>query len=227
MNYGYIDSTPPDLNPDDEPYRLFIQLYEMNIRDTQLTDSEVLEVGSGRGGGASWIAKSLHPSTIVGVQFSSEAVSLCNKWYNHQKNLKFIEGNAENLPFENSSFDVIYNVESSHCYGNMGKFVDEVFRVLRKGGTFCWTDFRDNKSMQFTNQIFLESGFTIVSKREITNEVLDALDSINDAKKERIEELVPKSIRRSFETFAGVEGTPVYDAFKNEKLKYFCFQMIK
>ena len=147
--------------------------------------------------------------------------------HNHQKNLKFIEGNAENLPFENSSFDVVYNVESSHCYGNMGKFVDEVFRVLRKGGAFCWTDFRDNKSMQFTNQIFLESGFTIVSKREITNEVLDALDSINDAKKERIEELVPKSIRRSFETFAGVEGTPVYDAFKNEKLKYFCFQMIK
>ena len=77
------------------------------------------------------------------------------------------------------------------------------------------------------DQIFLESGFTIVSKREITNEVLAALNSINDAKKERIEELVPKSIRRSFETFAGIEGTPVYEAFKNQKLKYFCYQMSK
>ena len=227
MNYGYIDSDPPDLEPDDEPYRLFIQLYEMNIRDAQLNDKEVLEVGSGRGGGASWIAKSLHPSSLIGVDFSSEAVSLCHNWYNHQKNLRFIEGNAENLPFKNSSFDVVYNVESSHCYGNMSKFVEEVFRVLREGGSFYWTDFRDDKSMQSTNQIFLDSGFTIVSKRDITNEVLDALDSINDAKKERIGELVPKSIRRSFETFAGVEGTPVYDAFKNQKLKYFCFQMTK
>ena len=41
MNYGYIDSDPPDLEPDDEPYRLFIQLYEMNIRDAQLNDKEV------------------------------------------------------------------------------------------------------------------------------------------------------------------------------------------
>jgi hypothetical protein len=81
--------------------------------------------------------------------------------------------------------------------------------------------------MKLTNQIFLDSGFKIVSKREITNEVLQALDSINDAKKERIHELVPKTIRRSFETFAGVQGTPVYDAFRNKKLKYFCYKMTK
>jgi hypothetical protein len=81
--------------------------------------------------------------------------------------------------------------------------------------------------MKLTNQIFLDSGFKIVSKREITNEVLQALDSINDAKKERIHELVPKTIRRSFETFAGVQGTPVYEAFRNKKLKYYSYQMTK
>lgn len=227
MNYGYIDSNPPPLESYDEPYRLFIQLYEMNIRNIKLNGKEVLEVGSGRGGGASWIAKSMEPVSLVGIDFSSEAVSLCNNWYAHQKNLRFIEGNAEDIPFPDSSFDVVYNVESSHCYGNISKFIEEVFRVLRKGGNFCWTDFRDDKSIELIDQMFLESGFTIVSKREITNEVLAALNSINDAKKERIEELVPKSIRRSFETFAGVEGTPVYEAFKNQKLKYFCYQMSK
>jgi hypothetical protein len=77
------------------------------------------------------------------------------------------------------------------------------------------------------NQMFLDSGFKIISKREITTEVLDALDSINDAKMATIEELVPKTIRRSFETFAGVQGTPVYEAFRNKKLKYYSYQMTK
>jgi ubiquinone/menaquinone biosynthesis C-methylase UbiE len=227
MNYGFIDNSPPLLTPEDEPYRLFIQLYHMNIRNVELSDRNVLEVGSGRGGGASWIAKSMQPSSLTGVDFSGEAVSLCNNWYKDQRNLTFIEGNAEDLPFSDSSFDIVYNVESSHCYGNMSKFVQEAFRVLRDGGSFCWTDFRDDKTMELTEQKFLDAGFTIISKKDITQEVLDALDSINDAKKERIGELVPKSIRRSFETFAGVQGTPVYEAFKDQKLKYFCFQMSK
>ena len=33
MNYGFIDEDQPVLEPEDEPDRLFIQLYHMNIRD--------------------------------------------------------------------------------------------------------------------------------------------------------------------------------------------------
>ena len=56
MNYGFIDDDKPTLTSEDEPDRLFIQLYHMNIRDLELEGKEGLEVGSGRGGGAHWIA---------------------------------------------------------------------------------------------------------------------------------------------------------------------------
>ena len=226
MNYGYIDSESPELDSSDEAYRLFIQLYHMNIRDVSLENKEVLEVGSGRGGGASWIAKTMKPSSLIGLDFSREAVCLCNKWY-EQENLDFREGNAQDLPFQKNSFDVVYNVESSHCYGDMSKFVSEVFRVLKNGGNFCWTDFRDEENMKKTENIFTNSGFSIVSKKEITQEVIQALDMINDTKKERISKLVPRIIRRSFETFAGVQGTPVYESFKSGKLRYYRYQLIK
>ena len=226
MNYGFVDEDVPVLDLVDEPYRLFIQLYHMNIRDVDLNNKQVLEVGSGRGGGASWIAKSKSPSSLIGVDFSKEAVTLCNDWY-EQENLNFIEGNAQDLPFDADSFDIVYNVESSHCYGDINKFVSEVFRVLRKDGYFCWTDFRDEETMKKTEEIFQNVGFSVASKKEITDEVVDALDMINDAKKERITELVPRTIRRSFETFAGVQGTPVYDSFKSGKLKYYRYQMVK
>ena len=57
MNYGFMDETELELLEGDEPDRLFIQLYNMNIRDVEMGEKEVLEVGSGRGGGASWIAR--------------------------------------------------------------------------------------------------------------------------------------------------------------------------
>ena len=226
MNYGYIDSESPELDSSDEAYRLFIQLYHMNIRDVSLENKEVLEVGSGRGGGASWIAKTMKPSSLIGLDFSREAVSLCNKWY-EQENLDFREGNAQDIPFQKNSFDVVYNVESSHCYGNISKFIQEVFRLLKNQGDFCWTDFRNQKTMTELENIFISVGFKIISKRNITKQVLEALDMINESKKEKINQLVPKSIRRSFETFAGVQGTPVYQAFVEERLQYYCYQLKK
>ena len=84
MNYGFEDGNGPNLDPSDEVNRLFIQLYSMNLRGVEVEGRDVLEVGSGRGGGASWIARSLAPKSVVGVDFSSEAVNLCKEWYADQ-----------------------------------------------------------------------------------------------------------------------------------------------
>lgn len=227
MNYGFEDGGGPDLHPSDEVNRLFIQLYSMNLRGAEIEGRDVLEVGSGRGGGASWVAKSLEPRSVVGVDFSSKAVNLCSQWYVNQDNLSFVEGNAEDLPFDDESFDLVYNVESSHCYGDMGAFIEQVHRVLRKGGTFCWTDLRDAETMSLLPEMFESRGFEIVESAIVVDEVLRALDEINEAKIEQIAKQVPKSIRRSVETFAGVKGTPVYDGFVNGSMTYHRHMMKK
>ena len=227
MNYGFEDGNGPDLLPSDEVNRLFIQLYSMNLRDAEIEGRDVLEVGSGRGGGASWVARSLAPRSVVGVDFSSEAVNLCNQWYGDQDNLSFVEGNAEDLPFDDETFDLVYNVESSHCYGDMGAFIEQVHRVLRKGGTFCWTDLRDAETMSLLPEMFKSRGFEIVKSANVVDEVLRALDEINEAKIEQITKQVPKSIRKSVETFAGVKGTPVYEGFVNGSMTYHRHMMKK
>ena len=103
----------------------------------------------------------------------------------------------------------------------------EVYRSLRNGGNFCWTDFRDKETMEILHDIFLNAGFEIVSKRDITKEVLDALDEINDSKVKGIGENVPMGMKKSFETFAGVQGTPVYEAFRAGNLHYHRYLMVK
>tara|TARA_S200000501_G_C20767724_1_gene719076 strand:+ start:173 stop:1009 length:837 start_codon:yes stop_codon:yes gene_type:complete len=227
MNYGFKDDDEIALSDNDEPDRLFIQLYHMNIRGVEIEGREVLEVGSGRGGGASWIAKTLKPKSLIAVDYSSEAVRLCQTWYNNQKNLTFLEGNAENLAVKDESFDVVYNVESSHCYANMEKFLSQVLRVLRPGGDFCWTDMRETKAMQELENLFSNVGFQIRSSSDVTENVLDALKLIEEGRREIIRQSAPQSLRKSFETFGGVPGTPIYEAMKAGRVRYLKYHMVK
>ena len=221
MNYGFIDNDQPELSDDDEPDRLFIQLYHMNIRDVELVGKQVLEVGSGRGGGANWVARTYSPKRLTGLDYSPAAVKLCNNVYRQQENLNFIEGNAMKLPFDDNSFDVVYNVESSHCYSDMSQFIHEVHRVLKPGGYFAWTDFRDEETMHSIRKMFEKAAYQTLVDVDITAEVLAALDEISEDKQVRIKKGTGPIIRRSFETFAGVKGTPVYEAFTKGELFYY------
>lgn len=146
MNYGFapVGDRPTDLElePTDEPDRLNIQLYRHVLGDTDLAGLDVLEVGSGRGGGASYLSRCLEPRSVTGVDFSQQAVRLSTR-DRRGPGLTFVRGNATALPFPDGTFDVVINIESSHCYGSMAGFLGEVTRVLRPGGHFHWADFRD------------------------------------------------------------------------------------
>ena len=227
MNYGFTDGHELELSPQDEGDRLFIQLYNMNIRDVEIEGKEVLEVGSGRGGGASWISRKYNPKSLIAVDYSDEAVRLSQRWFSDQDNLEFRVGNAQQLSHPDQSFDIVYNVESSHCYADIPTFISEVFRVLKPGGKFCWTDMRDKKAMEKMHQNFVQAGFIIESWVDVTENVVDALDIIEEGRREMIRERAPPFLRRSFETFGGVPGTPVYEALKSGRIQYFRYLLCK
>ena len=125
MNYGFVDSNELKLEKEDEPDRESIQLYNYVATRVDVKNKIILEVGSGRGGGANYVARYLQPIEIVGIDLSPNAVELSQKFYN-LKNLNFAVGDSENIPFSDNYFDVVLNVESSHCYASMEKFLKEV-----------------------------------------------------------------------------------------------------
>src|SRR5438128_7136336 len=133
MNYGYFDAEMNNslvLKTDDERNRYFIQLYEQVIKDQTLQNKNILEVGSGRGGGCAYIASEKTPAKIVGMDLSKSAIEFCMKRYRFN-NLEFQQGSAGNIPFSDHSFDVVINVESSHHYPSFDQFLKEAYRVLR------------------------------------------------------------------------------------------------
>ena len=130
MNYGYIPNKhePPVSLPDDPKIQKYpMQMYHYLAAKTPLKGKQVLEVGSGRGGGARYVAGSFQPASYTGMDIAQSAVDLANKI--HQlPNLRFIQGSAENIPLADNSMDVVLNVESCHAYGSVDKLLSEAWR---------------------------------------------------------------------------------------------------
>ncbi|HTO43046.1 MAG TPA: class I SAM-dependent methyltransferase [Burkholderiales bacterium] len=224
MNYGHRPThgaAPLALAAEDEADRSCIQLYQTVAGAMDLTGQEILEVGSGRGGGASFVARYLRPSRVVGVDLSPLAVAFCRARH-RMPGLSFEVGNAERLGFEAASFDAVVNVESSHCYGDLSAFVREVRRVLRPNGHLLYADFRPRAELDAWRST-LSTGLNLVLEHDITPGVVAALDVEDDRKRRLINQRVARPLVSAFRQFAALRGTALYDRFRDGSVVYRAF----
>jgi len=230
MNFGYTPLNPHEeriaLEDADEPDRGCIQLYHHVADAVDLHKLDVLEVGSGRGGGSNYIKRYLKPRTMVGVDFSERAVAFCNKNYSVQ-GLSFLTGDAERLPFKDDSFDAVVNVESSHCYGSVDSFFSQVKRVLRPDGHFLYADFRGKGMIDTLRQQVHGSGMRLVREKNITRNVVEALKLDHDRRMRLIRESRHKVLSKVLQQFAGVKGSKVFEGFRTGTLHYLSFVLRK
>ncbi len=220
MNYGFYDKNlVVSLEPKYKKERYPTQLYHHTATQEDLSNKQLLEIGSGRGGGSSYVCRYLKPKSVVGIDISKDAIKLC-KSQHREPNLSFCIGDSEKIPFKNNSFDAVINVESSHCYGNIPLFLSEVTRVLRPGGFFLWSDFRKTEEMPLLFDFFTKSGLIKIKEKDITKNVIEALKKLSENRKEKIKKHVPKIIQPVFMSYAGIQGSGVYDSFIKNKLIY-------
>lgn len=225
MNYGYapLNGGPPlPLRDDDEPNRYAIQLYHHVAGAVDLAGKTVLEVGSGRGGGASYVARYLEPGSLTGVDRCAEAVEFCAGRH-PVPGLAFRHGDAEALPFADASFDVVVNVESSHGYGSLPRFLGEVRRVLRPGGHFLYTDHRGDYEIGEWRAMLLASGLRMLKEEEISANVVRALELDDERKRAMIERRCPRWLQKSIHEFAATRGSAAYERFRTGKTRYFSY----
>jgi ubiquinone/menaquinone biosynthesis C-methylase UbiE len=229
MNYGYLsENAEPslELSPDDENDRNLIALYHHIANAGELRGKRVLEVGCGRGGGSSYVTRYLQPSQMVSIDISDNAVEFCKNRHPID-GLEFRQGDAESLPFEDNTFDAVLNVESSHCYGSVGMFFSEVYRVLNPGGSFLYADFRPTEDVNGISEGLAEAGFVIRENEDITQNVLAALKQDSAAKQKWISDLAENHIQPTLQIFAATSGTKLYKEFQQGALHYFRFHAEK
>lgn len=210
MNYGFLPAEAMfPLKPGDEPDRPFIGLYHQAVSGLPVTGSRVLEVGSGRGGGARYIALYHAPASVTGLDYSPATVRLAQRLNRDTPALTFQTGDAEQLPFADSSMDIVVNIESSHCYGNVAAFAQEVGRVLSPGGWFTFADMRGKASLPELDRQLAASGLTLREDRDLSAGVVAALDAADLRKRERIAKA--RLMRGFIAEFAGAKGSILYN----------------
>ena len=95
---------------------------------------DILEIGVGMGADHAEWAKS-QPKSLTGIDLTDRAIEHTRKRmdaFGLQSELK--TGDAENLSFDNDQFDIVYSWGVLHHSPNTPKAIEEVHRVLKKGG---------------------------------------------------------------------------------------------
>lgn len=83
--------------------------------------------------------KLLKHAEITALDYSMDMLEQAEKRF--QKlgldNVRCIQGDVANLPFENNSFDFVLSMNGFHAFPNKKKAFLETARVIEKGGQFC------------------------------------------------------------------------------------------
>jgi len=228
LNYGFaaLDGSRIALPAELEPDRYAIQLYDHVASRAALEGTDVLEVGCGRGGGASYIAAARRVRRYVGLDRNRFAITFDRRRYRRQHNLEFAAGDANALPFSAASFDAVLNVESSHHYGGLERFFAQVHRVLRPGGMFLMACFpaRDEPSL---HDAVRRAPFTCVLAEDVTANVVRALELDGARREEIVRRSCPPPLRPFAREFAGVPGSRLYEGFASGRVRYSNFVLRK
>ena len=227
MNYGYSsDDQEIPLDEKDEPNRYSIQLYHHLADATAIKNKDIVEIGCGRGGGLFYITSNFLPATAKGVELDKQAVAFCNSHYSLD-GLMFLHGDAQNLKLEDNSCDVVINVESSHRYPDIKAFLEEVSRILRPGGYFLFTDFRNDYETEDIRKKLELNGMSVLKERFINKEVVAALELDDERRRKLVKKLMPKILHKVALNFAAAIGSETYNRFLLQKYIYFSYVLKK
>lgn len=113
---------------------------------------DILEVGTGKGYFTIELAKEGYSFTSVDISDEEQELARLNiKQLGFEKLVDFKIKDAECLSFADSSFDVIFSINTLHHLANPFKVLDELMRVVTLEGKIILSD-------------FTEEGFALISK---------------------------------------------------------------
>ena len=182
----YFDKVSEKQHVIEEPQRC----YPFVIESLDYLPGKLLDIGCGEGVLLKMISERVEGCDLFGIDISHNALEVARSRLSD--NSIFIQGDSENLPFDDNSFDAIICTHSFHHYPKPKETIIEMFRCLRPGGeviivenyrkeiprhlrNIVYTILRHPRgdirfySPKEIRTIFCEVGFGEISDRLITN----------------------------------------------------------
>lgn len=101
---------------------------------------QLLDIATGGGHTANAFAPLV--KKVTAVDLTAEMLAAAENFItkNGHKNVDFVQGDAEKLPFEDESFEIVTCRIAPHHFPNVDIFIKEVHRVLKPQGKFILDD---------------------------------------------------------------------------------------
>lgn len=111
------------------------------IAQSQIPNPHILDVGCGAGFLCNELVKRNYK--LTGVDISEESLIIAKK-YDQTQRVNYVFGDAYQLPFSDSSFEVITCLDFLEHVENPAEVIKEISRVLKPGGLFFFHTFNRN-----------------------------------------------------------------------------------
>ena len=126
-----------------------IDSYKKNLLANVFNGARVLEIGAGMGENTEFLLN--QGFNVHATDISSKSVEFLKKKYAPYSLFEAEVADMESLPFNDNSFDVICSA-GSLSYGDNSIVMNEIYRVLVKGGIFIAIDSLNNNPIYKLNR---------------------------------------------------------------------------
>jgi ubiquinone/menaquinone biosynthesis C-methylase UbiE len=110
-----------------------------------ITGGKVLDVGTGTGLLAIEFATRVPGADVTGLDLSDVVLELARDHVSESEvplRVQFQKGDAEDMPFEDDTFDLVISSNTLHLIENPTRMFNEIQRVLKPQGAFLISDLR-------------------------------------------------------------------------------------
>jgi ubiquinone/menaquinone biosynthesis C-methylase UbiE len=142
-----------------------------HLKTIGFTEGTILDVGCGFASDAIEIAKMFPKAKIIGIDLGEPLLDIGNELIEEEKlreQITLLKGDAQNLKYEDCSFDVVINSFLLHIVENPIQMLNEIDRVAKPNGVILITDLRRGFLAYFINKF--KTSYTMTEAFNILKE---------------------------------------------------------